>query len=87
MNDFDNHLLSYEKRQDKDFTQEQLQHHLQECLELSQTWDVHLYAELIDLIQISKVYLQQNLSNDQLDDLTERRHEKFLSKLQQDKKE
>ena len=34
MNDFDNKLLQYDKWHDKDFTKEQLQHHLVECLEL-----------------------------------------------------
>lgn len=86
MNDFDNHLLQYEKRQDKDFTQELLKQQLQECLELFQNWDPHLYAELIDLIQISKIHLQHNLNSDQIDELTERRYENFLKKPDQDKK-
>lgn len=87
MNDFDNILMKYDKRHEKDFTKEQLQHHLVECLELLEKWDPHLYAELIDLVQITKVYLQQNLNKDQMDELTQRRYEKFMSKLQQDKKE
>ena len=82
MNDFDNKLLQYDKWHDKDFTKEQLQHHLVECLELLEKWDEHLYAELIDLIQITKVLLSQNLDNNQLDELTQKRYDKFMSKLQ-----
>ncbi len=85
MNDFDHKLLQYEKRHEKPFTQEQLKKHLIECLELLEKWDPHLYAELIDLIQITKIYLQQNLNKDQMDDLIQKRYEKFMSKLQQDK--
>ncbi len=85
MNDFDNMLLQHKQRHEKDFTKEQLQHHLVECLELLEKWDTHLYAELIDLIQIAKVHLQQNLNEDQRNELIERRYEKFMSKIQQNK--
>jgi hypothetical protein len=86
MNDFDKKLLTYDKRHDKDFTKEQLHHHLVECLQLLESWDSHLYAELIDLVQITKVYLSQNLDDDQLDDLVQKRFDKFMTKLSQDKK-
>jgi hypothetical protein len=85
MNDFDHKLLQHEKRHEQEFTQEQLKKHLIECLELLEQGDPHRYAELIDLVQITKVYLQQNLNKDQMDDLIQKRFEKFMSKLQQDK--
>jgi len=37
-------------------------------------------------VQITQVHLRQNLSSEQLDDLTQKRFEKFMSKLKEDKK-
>lgn len=85
MNDFDKKLLTYDKWHDKDFTKEQLHHHLIECLELLDKWDEHIYSELIDLIQITKVFLSQNLDDKQIDELTQKRFDKFMSKLSIDK--
>ncbi|MCX6823568.1 MAG: hypothetical protein NT085_00365 [candidate division SR1 bacterium] len=86
LNDFDQKLLTHEKWHDKNFTKDQLQKHLVECLELLENGDTHIYAELIDLVQITKIFVSQNLDDDQLDELVQKRYEKFLSKLAQDKK-
>jgi len=86
MEDFSGKLLAFPKRNDKEFTIDQLKHHLVECLELLEKWDEHLYAELIDLVQITKVHLRQNLSPDKIDDLTKKRFDKFMSKLKEEKK-
>jgi hypothetical protein len=45
-----------------------------------------LYAELIDLIQISKVSLKQNLENKKIEELYQKRYEKFLSKIKENSK-
>lgn len=84
MEDFDSKLISFPKWNDKEFTNEQLKHHLIECLWLLESWDEHLYAELVDLIQISKIYLRQNLDTDQIDELYQKRYDKFISKLNLD---
>ena len=86
MEDFSTKLLSFPKRNDRSFTIEQLKHHLVECLELIEKWDEHLLAELVDLMQITKVHLRQNLSPDQIDELTKKRFDKFISKLMLEKK-
>ena len=86
MNDFDKKLMEYPKRHEKDFAKDQLKHHLEECMELLEKWDEHLYAELIDLIQITKVYLQQNLEGNEIDELYKKRFDKFMSKLDLDNK-
>lgn len=84
MKDFDSQLLDYPKRHESDFVYEQLHHHLIECLELLEKWDEHRYAELIDLIQIAKVYLHNNLSEEEKDELVQKRYDKFMSKLHLD---
>lgn len=86
MEDFVGKLISFPKRNDREFTNEQLKHHLIECLELLEKWDQHLYAELVDLIQISKVSLRQNLWWAELDELYQKRFDKFIEKLKLDKK-
>lgn len=86
MEDFSGKLLSFPKWNEKEFTNEQLKHHLIECLELLENWDEHLYAELIDLIQITKVCLRQNLDLGKMDDLYKKRFDKFMEKLNLDKK-
>ncbi len=86
MKDFYSNLLEHKKWHQKDFTEEQLRHHLVECLELLDWWNSHVYAELIDLIQIAKVCLSQNLDDTKLDELTQKRYNKFISKLEGDNK-
>lgn len=86
MEDFYGKLLSFPQWHNKEFANEQLKHHLIECLELLENWDQHLYAELIDLIQISKVSLKQNLENKKIEELYQKRYEKFLSKIKENSK-
>ena len=38
------------------------------------------------MMQITKVHLRQNLSPDQIDELTKKRFDKFISKLMLEKK-
>ena len=77
-------LLVCPKRNDKEFTNEQLKHHLIECLELLNAGDNHLYAELIDMVQIIHIYLRQNLDVSEIQEITEKRYNKFIQKLNQD---
>lgn len=86
MEDFYGKLLAFPKWHDKEFTEELLRNHLIECLELLNTGNDHLNAELIDLIQITQIYLRQNLDASQIQKLTQERYDKFMQKLALDKK-
>jgi hypothetical protein len=86
MEDFAEELVNFPKWHDKEFTKEQLKKHLLECSELLDNEDEHFNAELIDLIQIAKVYFSQTMSSDELDNLYHKRWDKFMQKLALDKK-
>ena len=81
MEDFSSKLLSFEKRHDRVFVEDQLRHHLVECLELLEKWDPHLCNELIDIIQITQVFLRNNLKTTDID----RTHRDALARLGDDK--
>lgn len=85
MKDFDKKLLEHKKRHDTNFTKDQLKKHLIECLSLLDATDQHVYAELVDLTQITKVFLAQNFHGNDLEALVKQRYDKFMSKIDQDK--
>lgn len=85
MEDFQTKLLSFPVWNDKKFVDEQLKHHLIECLELLEKWDPHLYNELIDLIQIAKVELRTNLEQKEIEEKYKARFDKFISKSKENK--
>lgn len=84
--DFSQELLKHEKWHEKDFIKEQLLKHLAECAYRILDKDPHANAELIDLLNIAKVYLKNTLSAEEIKELTEKRFAKFVEKLENDKK-
>lgn len=84
--DFTKELLNHEKWHEKEFVKEQLIKHLAECAYRILDKDPHANAELIDLLNITKVYLENTLSKEEIKELTEKRFSKFMEKLENDKK-
>lgn len=85
MKEFSGKLMGSPKWNDMEFTKYQLVSHLHEVLELIWNGDTHQYAEIIDLINIAIVFLKQHLSKDEIDELIQKRFEKFMSKIALDK--
>lgn len=78
METFERELLEkYSKWNEKTFVKKQLLKHLDEIKELINNENEHQYNELLDLIVISKVYLLLHKSENEINDIVEKRLEKF----------
>jgi hypothetical protein len=84
MQHFSDKLMALPKWNDEKFTKDQLVKHLVEVGELISKDDPHQHAEIEDLINIAEVWQKQHLSSSEIDELIQKRFEKFMSKLDED---
>ncbi len=84
MEDFYAQLLVAPKWHNQAFIHKQLGTHLLECKKLLDMWDGHLAAELVDLIQIAKLYLHHRFTPEQLSALVQKRSDRFMEKIDRD---